>query len=200
MFYELDHPILSDYFKRESSRNFSFPAHMHYCYELILVDEGEMIVTVNDTEYVLREGDAVLVFPNQIHSMTTPCESRHTLYIFALGLVSAYTTMIGNKIPEDHRFALSPICRAMAEAMPQSTDILGIKGFLYSVFAEFHKSARYVEVDTDSRSLLFRIFRFIQKNYSGECSLEELSQSTGSTTLIFPDISSDWRVSPSTNT
>ena len=179
MFYELDHPIISDYFKRESSHNFSFPAHMHYCYELILVDEGEMIVTVNDVEYTLREGDAVMVFPSQIHSMETPHKSSHTLFIFSPDLVSAFTKMIGGKIPVDHRFVLSPVCRAMADETPQGADILQVKGFLYSVFAEFHKSASYMEADTDSRTLLFRIFRFIQKNYNGECSLEELSQSTG---------------------
>ena len=67
----------------------------------------------------------------------------------------------------------------MAEATSQDADILAIKGLLYAVFAEFHRGADYVSADTDSRSLLFRIFRFIQKSYNGECTLEALAQATG---------------------
>ena len=102
-----------------------------------------------------------------------------TLFIFSPGLVSAYTKMIGDKIPTDHRFTLSQTCLAMAEATSQDADVLAIKGLLYAVFAEFHRGADYVSADTDSRSLLFRIFRFIQKSYNGECTLEALAQATG---------------------
>lgn len=179
MFYELDHPILSDYFKKESSENFSFPAHMHYCYELIMVDRGEMIVTVDGREYHLGAGDAVMVFPSQIHSMHTPKESRHTLFIFAPGLVSAYTKMIGGKVPQSHLFHISPLSMQMAHTTPVGADILSVKGLLYTVFAEFHKNAVYTEAETDTRSLLFTIFRFIQKNYRLECTLEALSRGTG---------------------
>lgn len=39
-FYELKHEISADYFTVERNSNFSFPLHMHRCYEIILLIEG----------------------------------------------------------------------------------------------------------------------------------------------------------------
>ena len=50
MFYEFKHIGSSDYFVKEYGENFSFPPHMHLCFELITVLEGEMSVTVDGRE------------------------------------------------------------------------------------------------------------------------------------------------------
>ena len=78
MFYEFYHPIADDYYLLKNDEDFSFSAHLHYCFEMIAVTDGEMSVRVDERDYTLTTGDAVLVFPNQIHSMTTP---QCSLYI-----------------------------------------------------------------------------------------------------------------------
>lgn len=179
MFYEFDHPLVPDYFKKETGHNFDFPAHIHYCYELIVIDSGEMNVTVNDTEYSLTAGDAVLVFPNQIHSMNTPERSAHTLFIFAPNLVSAFTKAVGDRVPLNNQFRVSSLHYELIRRMKRDAGILDIKGLLYTLCAEFDKSTEYLDVGGDPKSLLYRTFRFIQKNYKGDCTLEALSHHTG---------------------
>ena len=45
-----------------------FPPHFHSYVELLVVKDGVCDVTVDFTEYRMEAGDAVLVFPNVIHS------------------------------------------------------------------------------------------------------------------------------------
>ena len=58
MFYELKHSLAADYCKVESGCDFSFPAHMHHCFEWITVTEGKMRVTVGEREYLLSAGES----------------------------------------------------------------------------------------------------------------------------------------------
>ena len=71
MFYELKHSLSADYCKVESGEDFSFPAHMHHCFEWIMVTEGVMTVEVGEESYMLSAGESVLIFPNQIHGYCT---------------------------------------------------------------------------------------------------------------------------------
>lgn len=45
-----------------------FPPHFHSYVELLVVKDGVCDVTVDFTEYRMEAGDAVLIFPNVIHS------------------------------------------------------------------------------------------------------------------------------------
>lgn len=80
MFYEFKHSLSADYFLVEKGENFDYPAHMHHCFEFLCVLDGEMCVEVDDLQYTLGAGDALLIFPNQIHSMRTADRvAAHTL-------------------------------------------------------------------------------------------------------------------------
>ncbi|MBR6807450.1 MAG: helix-turn-helix transcriptional regulator [Clostridia bacterium] len=179
MFYELDHPIVSDYRFFGSDENFEFPTHIHYNYEIIVVEDGEMAVSVGDEEYLLRRGEAVIVFPNQIHSMRTPQKSRHRLIVFDPGLVSAYTQRTEGTFPRYSKFLLPPHLFEMFCRLNMNTDILTLKGTLYLICASFHESAEYSVTDKALNNLTFKIFRYIQENYSGECTLAGLALEMG---------------------
>lgn len=65
MFYESKHPLDADYFQIERGQDFSFPPHIHHCFEIINVTEGKMTVTVSGKSRELCRGEAALVFPNR---------------------------------------------------------------------------------------------------------------------------------------
>ena len=150
MFYEFRHPIEPDYFTVSKGENLTFPAHLHHCFELIIVTSGEMSVTVGGKEYELKPGMAVMIFPNQIHSIGTKTRSEHIIAIFSPTLVSFYSSRTSGKLPDDPVFT-----------------------------AEFDKGRTYVGSDGSSDSLLAKIFAFIDKNYDSDCSLEVLSKNVG---------------------
>lgn len=178
MFYELKHSLSADYCKVESGEDFSFPAHMHHCFEWIMVTEGVMTVEVGEESFTLSAGESVLIFPNQIHSMQTPGHSRHMLCLFSPRLVSAYTEKTAGRIPLDNRFALDGINEADLRRAASDNPIL-LKGLLYTICGRFDESAQYGAAGNRSDMLLCRIFLFVEENYHTDASLSALARRLG---------------------
>lgn len=179
MFYELSHPIVPDYFFVGQDADFNFPAHIHYCFEIICVTSGVMNVVVNETEYALSAGEAVFIPSNQMHSMYTPYRSYHKLFIFAPNLVSVYTKALGEKVPVCHKFTMSRLCMEMVKSTEEDAPLLMKKSLLYFLCSEFDKNAEYVSPKKSPAPLIYRIFEFIQSNYGAGCALHDLSAGTG---------------------
>ena len=90
MFYQFNHLGSPDYVKIESGNDFNFPPHLHQCFEIIIIKSGEMKITVNSNKYILKENDALLIFPNQIHSLESE-NSEHILCIFSPQINGKYS-------------------------------------------------------------------------------------------------------------
>jgi len=179
MFYELDHPMDARYYKIQIDTDLSFPVHIHHCFELICAVSGELSVTLDEKEYKLTAGQAVIVFPNRMHSIRTIGQSRDVIFIFSRELVGTYAKLVDKKVPVDAFFTLSRPIFEQVCTIPQDADLITVKGLLYSLCGEFNKGARYTETATVSSSLLYRIFKFIEQNYSADCSLSDLARELG---------------------
>jgi AraC-like DNA-binding protein len=178
MFYESKHSLNSETFKLESGVDFSFPAHLHSAIELIYVTEGDMTVYVDNIQYDLTPGNAVLVFPNQVHSLHTSHHSRHELCIFSSKLVRAYEPIQNGKIPAYNLF--TPDANVIQTLFKLTADqTLLIKGSLYSLCGQFNATAKYNDCKANPQDLLSQIFRFVEENYTADSSLTALSQKTG---------------------
>jgi len=53
----------------ELSKNFTYPGESHDFWEMVYVDKGEVIITADDKEFVLRQGEAVFHEPNEFHKI-----------------------------------------------------------------------------------------------------------------------------------
>ena len=142
MFYQYNHMGSPDYMKTEKGSNFNFPDHLHQCFEIIVVLSGQMQVTVDKQSFLLQQGQAVMIFPNQIHSLSST-ESKHVLCIFSPTLVSAYNVWMKDKIPENNIFIPDKYLVDALENMEGLTSVLQRKGILYCLCAEFDKNAKY---------------------------------------------------------
>ncbi|MBQ8310335.1 MAG: AraC family transcriptional regulator [Clostridia bacterium] len=181
MFYESANSLLTDQWKIEHRVDFQFPLHLHSSFEWITLREGEMCVTVDGVLYRLRSGDALLIFPNQVHSFETPVHSAHSLCIFSSKLVQAYSKHVQNKIPQSNlftpdRYSAERLIESARATVPMSE--FQIKGLLYSLCGEFDRTATYVERHGERDELLAKIFRFVESNYDKDCSLEALAAHT----------------------
>lgn len=178
MFYQLDHLGTLDYYKKEYGENFNFPPHMHECYEFITVLSGEMTVTIDSHDYLLKENECVLIFPNQIHSLTsTNC--KHMLCIFSPKLVAAFSSKKNGKKPTDNKFCPDIRMIQAFDELAEDSSSYGKKGLLYLICDEFEKYAEYSEQRSDNKDLLEKIFSFIEENFSRECNLSELAKHIG---------------------
>ena len=175
MFYETKHQMTGDYYKVETGRNHHFPLHIHRHFEYITVTKGEMEVIVDDTRYLLSAGDALLVFPNQMHALNTPVSSCHILCIFSPDIVKLFSVTTQGKIPRSNKFR--PSSFILEQLKKTDPDILQIKGILYCICSEFNRIAQYRLTPKTQKNLLGTIFSYVEENYLSECSLKKLAKS-----------------------
>jgi len=178
MFYQFHHHATADYLKVEYGQDFSFPLHLHQCFEVIVLLDGNMRVVVNEQEYHLSQGDALLIFPNQIHSLSSE-NSRHVLCIFSPMLVQAFSTKRIACTPTSNLFRPDPyLIHALDQLTPQC-DSAQKKGVLYLLCHQFDASAEYREADGDRKNLLHKIFSEVELRYRENCSLAVLAEKIG---------------------
>ena len=84
-----------------------------------------------------------------------------------------------DKIPISNAFSPDSYLTTKISVLPEMPSIIEIKGLLYLLVSEFHKNASYRESDSKSDNLIYRIFRFIEENYTKDCTLVSLSKAIG---------------------
>lgn len=178
MFYEFNHLGSPDYLKIERGENFSFPPHLHSCFEIIILLSGQMNITVDDHDFIVNQGEALLIFPNQIHSLSSTC-SEHILCIFSPNLVKTYATKTSGKIPETNKFFPDTYLINTLKSLDVNSTSAEKKGLLYLLCGQFEKTATYKEKTADREKLLYQIFAFVEEEFSGDCSLKKLSEKVG---------------------
>ena len=178
MFYELHHIVSPKYFKKEYGENFSFPPHMHQCFELAVVLDGNMTITVSNRVYNLGRGDAVFIFPNQLHSFSSD-KSKHMLLIFSPKIVQSFTVKYSGMLPICSKFQPAEQLISALDALEPQDSVIAMKGLLYSVSADFERQASFSESYTSNDNLLMQIFEFVDNNYRTECTLEAAAHAVG---------------------
>lgn len=178
MLYQTQHSVRADYVTLEAGNDLNFPTHIHSSFEVIIATKGEMEITIAGNQYIVKAGESVLIFPNQIHEIKTQKSSSHMLCIFSPQLVRAYSKIFEAKIPKNNKFILDKFYIDKIEQINNKKSTIELKGLLYSVCAEFDKGAEYIDFKGDKMNLLFKIFKFVEENYTGECSLYNLAKET----------------------
>ncbi len=178
MFYEFNHLGSPDYLKIHKGANLNFKSHLHQCFEIIIILSGDMQITVDGKQFYLGKGEALLIFPNQIHELKTN-ESEHIICIFSPKLVQAYATKLNNKIPINNKFTPNKYLVNTLENLSTTSNSAEKKGILYSLCGQFDKTAQYTEKSADSEKLLYKIFSFVENEFSRECSLTKLAEMIG---------------------
>ncbi|MDD6800611.1 MAG: AraC family transcriptional regulator [Firmicutes bacterium] len=176
MFYESEHSTVSEELTVISAnKDLNFPMHLHKAFELIAVTEGEMTVCVDKQSYTVNAGEAVLVFPHQVHSMETVRHSKNFLIIFAPEYIKAFVPFCLNNTPKYSVFKPSEELWQKLKQLQKEDSTLHIKSVLYSLADEFDRKAEYSPRCPEIETLLYRIFDFIHNNYTGKCDLHTLS-------------------------
>ena len=178
MLYQYQHFGIKEYFCKEYGENFTFPNHLHQSFELITVLTGSMNVTIGNEKYTLCSGEAVLVFPNQLHSLeSTSCE--HMLVIFSPDIVRAYYTKTVDKIPQSNKFSIPDYLVSQIHSLDHNSSKVKMKGALYTVCSMLDDSTEYVMNKNGEADLLYKIFEYVDQCYASECTLESLSKVLG---------------------
>ena len=181
-FYEEKHGFDADYFTVESKRDLNFPDHVHRCLELVCVEEGRMVVTVEEKEWILTAGDCILIWSAQVHSFRSEGHSRHTLCVFAPELVRRFFTLHTAELPlcPVLRGEKAAVCRSLLLSLHNGDEILRAKGILYLLAGElekhvvFRKRARGRH--EESAVLMTQMLAYMNENFTGDCSIGRMAE------------------------
>lgn len=137
-----------------------------------------MDVCVADRVYTVVPGKAVLIFPDQMHSLESK-QCEHMLIIFSPETVSAYYSSKSGLLPTCNIFDLDPHLFGRLETLDKGCSKVKMKGVLYSVCDVLDESTEYVKRERTESDLLQRIFDCVEKNGNQSLSLEEVSARLG---------------------
>lgn len=172
MLFERTHSEVSNEFSATVCKSFSFPLHLHRSFEFFSVTHGVACVTVEEKEYTLSAGEAVLIFPYQTHVYTNNNSADVVMLIFSPEMVSAFYNQTARKTPFSNLFAFpleQPLCLA--------NSCLQI-ALAYKICGTFDLTASYKEEQSDKRNnLLHQLLTYVDKNYKGICTLEGAAKS-----------------------
>lgn len=172
MLFEKEHSFNTQEFKILGGQNLSFISHIHRSFELYLQTEGISEVVIDQKTYILKKGQAVLVFPFQVHSYKAIEKSEHKICIFSPELVPDYYAS-GNFIPTDNLFEFK-------EEISKADSQLLFRSIAYRICGEFDKGRKYTEKkNLFSQNKIIEILLYVNENYKQKCLLSDASKTVG---------------------
>ena len=184
LLYEIEHGIGTGHFMLYERENHIFPMHMHRCYEFVLMLSGEMSMQIEKQDYLLKEGDLVLIKPNRLHSYDSPrnINGKCIICVFSNDLIAAVSDSLAkHKLPSPVIHDVPAFYREMFLGMDEGKDIATVKGFLYTVCGLFYQALDMdTEDDFSKDTLLLRdIFIYLENNISEPCTLKGMAEALG---------------------
>lgn len=149
--------------------NTHFPSHIHNVYEVLCVRQGTAYAEIDGQSYILRAGEGLAVFPLQYHSYTVGKASKVEIFVFSPHFIGEFEEMVSGKKPLSSVFNAEDI-----PSIPEdSSKILSIKAFFYDLCNKLHSRIRLTDGEGGGKSLslLDKLFLFVDRNFSGDCSL-----------------------------
>lgn len=153
--------------------NFVFHSHFHRSYELVIVNKGEISISIDNKQYNAGVGDVLLIFPNQIHSFETKDMSQIYLVIFSPEIVGQFSSEYNNVVPctnilKDFSVTSNEI---------ETDNIYLQKSILYKALGMLSEQTEFEEAHISGDfKLIHRILSFVESHYGETCSLKEVAR------------------------
>lgn len=148
--------------------DFNFPLHFHRAYELIIVNEGELLLTIEQKEYQLKKNQVAFIFNNQVHAFKTIDRSKITIIIFSPELIGYFFMRYKAYVPENNIFSLTACID-----FEGLNSIYRQKSFLYDMCSKLIDHTTFIPVkQTAETKVLHKILLFVDSNYMYECTLK----------------------------
>ncbi|MBR7142403.1 MAG: helix-turn-helix transcriptional regulator [Clostridia bacterium] len=174
MFFEPQHSLSENYFQLYEDKNLNFPLHIHRSFEYCEQVSGVTEIHIGDKKYVLKEGEAMLVFPLQPHSYTSLETGRVRMCIFSPDMVATFVKKTEGRIPADNTFFCS-----LPENMPRE-NLFHRKSVAYFICGQFDRGREYVKSPNQNESrVLVPLLLFAEKNFNNKCLLRDVAEEIG---------------------
>ncbi|MBQ8508375.1 MAG: helix-turn-helix transcriptional regulator [Clostridia bacterium] len=179
------------------SRGFPQP-HLHTSAELLVIDQGEVALTINGRSEILAPGQCALVLPNQLHSFSCTEGSRFWVHVFSQNNAPMFYGILGARTSRRARFVCGSAAldyyRAVCLIMPAFNEAkkgsfpspsegklpqIKLKSALYAVLADFLAQAELIDRSAAEDSLFSRIMIYIIEHSREDITLNSVAAAFG---------------------
>ncbi len=152
--------------------NQTFPLHFHRAYELIIVNEGELQVSIDQKEYVMYKNDIAFIFNNQMHELKAMDHSNISIVIFSPELIGHFFMNYRGYVPENNIIHLSKVPN-----LDTLDSIYRQKSFLYDLCGRLVDNTKFLPVEHSTKTkVLHKILLYVDRNYSEDCTLKVIAK------------------------
>lgn len=173
MFFESFHSMEEDEFRISLGEGIDFPLHLHRAFEFFVQKEGETRVCIDEKMYNLRAGEAVLIFPFQIHSYTCKVVGKFEILFFSPDIVMTFYNHMKNLVPVDNKIQMF----SMPE--PCADNIYLKKAYAYHVCGMFAQNREYEKVSKGGHAVLAQLLLYANENFRTKCMLRDICTEIG---------------------
>lgn len=158
--------------------------HLHTHVELIYLESGSSVATLDYRDYLIREGELFIAFPNQIHFYHDLVPSRGNLIIFASDFCRELKELFQNQVPESPVIPHSRLPEDIVSRLKIITektlsdspyDDLAAKGYLTALLCELLPLMKLLP-NPHSYDSIRSIMNYCSENYTKPLSLDFLSR------------------------
>ncbi len=173
------------YFHAEKYESIGYTAHLHRNIEIYCVVKGNSHVTINDREYNLTAGQAVIINSMQVHSYKNSEGTIVSFLLIGSNFLQLFNSVYPNRtLPEflaDHN-ANHPILKLIDDIAGQYDDFDTFEGMGYTnLLIHYIVKAYGTEpMKKGSKKFIFsEIIQYIYDHYKEDLSLTSLAQEFG---------------------
>ncbi|GAE94495.1 transcriptional regulator [Gracilibacillus boraciitolerans JCM 21714] len=160
-----------EFFRYFSFVNDSFPLHFHRAYELVFVEEGELLLTIDQNEYRLKKNDLAFIFNHQMHEFKTITQSNITIILFSPELIGHFFSNYKGYIPKNNLLHLHK-----APNLTAIDTIYSQKSFLYYLCSLLIDNTEFLPVEYSTKTkVLHKILLYVDQHYFQECTLKAVA-------------------------
>lgn len=172
VFFEKHGVCEKELFRSFPLRNYHFPLHFHRAYELIFVNDGQLSVSIDQKEYLIKKNDLVFIFNNQLHEFKTIDYSEITIILFSPELIGDFFMKFKGVIPDDNVLHFDG-----KFDLEKMNCIYSKKSFLYAACADLINQTSFVPIEQSSQTkALYKILLYIEKHYFADCTLKTVAK------------------------
>ena len=174
MFFESIHSLNENEFTIAKCTKIDFPIHIHRSFEYFEQINGSTEVRIEDRKYLLKDGEAVLIFPLQPHSYASIETGNVRMCIFSPDIVPKFYKANKNALPIDNKFISN---------LPEDIILENIFhkiSLAYFICGNFEKGREYIEdKNKNENNLLVDLLFYAEKNFRNRCLLRDAAAYIG---------------------
>jgi len=166
--------------------NFVFNEHLHKETEIVLMQEGTLLLKIQSSQKSISAGEAAIIFPNMIHSYQTVGHSRGILIIFDMHMAGDYEKLLtgyhcANPFISKKDMAKDlPMCfkNLMREDMAEKPALA--RGYIAVLLGNLFDILTLEKISgTDKHTALNSVLHYVTDHYREHVTLEDMAAKTG---------------------